>query len=589
MITKLLHKSRHFNMEFVFVAYIVLMLLFTVLKLAENLDLDNIITPVNPVKLNELLTEANYDSKKREYLVNGFTHGFKLHYQRPLNECKRLAPNLKLRIGSKEELWNKVMTEVELGRYAGPFQQPPFEHFVQSPIGLVPKDKGLKTRLIFHLSYPKDGDSVNSGIPHELCTVKYPDFDKVVKICLQEGEACFIGKSDMSSAFRHVPMSKDQWWLLVMKAEHPHTSKVLYFVDKCLPFGSSISCVIFQAISDAIAWLVRFKTHKNNVNYLDYYLFAAALKALCDWQIKIFLGICQDINFPVAMEKTYWGCNLLTFLSLLLDTRKQLIGIPMDKLIKAANWVHYFLNKKNKKAMLLEFQKLCGILNFLCRCIVPGRAFLGRLYAVTEGNSKLKAHHHIKITKENRSDLMVWQQFLMSPEGFYRPFMETVCINAAEIDMFSDASGNYKLGFGTYCEPEWTYGQWDEEFCSKVKPSIENLELFAVSIAIINWIKLFANRRIVLFCDNEAVVHMINNCSSSGKNCMVLMRIILVESMIRNVRIFAKHVGTKANGKADALSRLEFGRFYSLAGDSMNLKPSNIPQEIWPISKIWKY
>ena len=94
---------------------------------------------------------------KLAFLVNGFTNGFKLHYEGPLHNCKRSAPNLKLRVGSKVELCNKVMTEVELGRYAGPFHEPPFESYVQSPIGLVPKDKGLKTRLIFHLSYPKDG------------------------------------------------------------------------------------------------------------------------------------------------------------------------------------------------------------------------------------------------------------------------------------------------------------------------------------------------------------------------------------------------------------------------------------------------
>ena len=44
-----------------------------------------------------------------------------------------------------------------------PLMSPPFEYFVQSPIGLVPKDKGKKMRLIFHLSFPKDGDSVNTA------------------------------------------------------------------------------------------------------------------------------------------------------------------------------------------------------------------------------------------------------------------------------------------------------------------------------------------------------------------------------------------------------------------------------------------
>ena len=68
------------------------------------------------------------------------------------------------------------MVEVKTKRYAGPFEKVPYKYFIQSPIGLVPKDKGKKTRLIFHLSYPKTGDSVNSGIPEDLCSVEYPDF-----------------------------------------------------------------------------------------------------------------------------------------------------------------------------------------------------------------------------------------------------------------------------------------------------------------------------------------------------------------------------------------------------------------------------
>ena len=67
------------------------------------------------------------------------------------------------------------MKEVKLGRYAGLFKEPPFDNFIQSPVGLVPKSNG-DTRLIFHLSFPKSSDSVNSQTPEELCSVKYPDF-----------------------------------------------------------------------------------------------------------------------------------------------------------------------------------------------------------------------------------------------------------------------------------------------------------------------------------------------------------------------------------------------------------------------------
>ena len=324
------------------------------------MDLNNIVTPVDVDKLQQLLEYTGYDQKKTNFLVEGFKDGFSMEYQGSLIGARRYAPNLKIRIGSKVELWNKVMSEVEQNRYAGPFDEPPFEYFVQSPTGLVPKDKGLKTRLIFHLSYPRDGDSVNSGIPHSKCTVKYPDFEEAVKLCLKEGVGCHVGKSDMSSAFRHIPMAKNQWWLLVMKAEHPVTKVVKYFVDKCLPFGSSISCAIFQAFSDAVAWIVEYKTKKFNVNYLDDYLFAAALKRFCDKQLRIFLEVCKEINFPVALEKTFWGTTMLTFLGMLLDTERQLVCIPMDKLVKALNWVDYFLNKKNKKAMVLEFKNFAA-------------------------------------------------------------------------------------------------------------------------------------------------------------------------------------------------------------------------------------
>ena len=204
-------------------------------------------------------------------------------------------------------------------------------------------------------------------------------------------------------------------------------------------------------------------------------------------------------------------------------------------------------------------------------------------------NSKiLKPHHHVRVTEEHRLDLQVWKRFLCQLDNIFQPFMDSVSINAEEIDMYSDASGNYGLGFGAYCGPEWSWGQWDEDFCRSFQPSIEYLELFAVLVGVLNWIRLLANRRVVLFCDNEAVVHMINKNTSSCRQCMVLMRLLVEESISRNVRVYTKHVGTKENGKADALSRLDYKRFKQLAGDTMNQQQTAIPKEIWPMNKIWR-
>ena len=196
------------------------------------------------------------------------------------------------------------MKEVKGGQYAGPFEKPPFKHFIQSPIGLVPKDQGKKTQLIFHLSYPREGGTfVNANIPKELCKVVYPDFDQAIARCIEEGINCQIGKSNMSMAFRNVPLNQKSWPWLILKAIHPDTGKVYYFVDKCLPFGSSISCTIFQAVSDAIGHVVNTRNRKKTVNYLDDYFFAALLKIWCDWQLRTFLEICKEISFPVSLER----------------------------------------------------------------------------------------------------------------------------------------------------------------------------------------------------------------------------------------------------------------------------------------------
>ena len=116
-------------------------------------------------KLERLLRETNYDEKKTAFLVDRFKNGFSLEYEGP-QDVKITSPNLKIHgVGSENILWNKVMKEVKLKRYAGPYEHIPFDSYIQSLIGLVLKD-GDDTRLIFHLPYPRGtGKSVNANTP----------------------------------------------------------------------------------------------------------------------------------------------------------------------------------------------------------------------------------------------------------------------------------------------------------------------------------------------------------------------------------------------------------------------------------------
>ena len=130
------------------------------------------------------------------------------------------------------------------------------------------------------------------------------------------------------------------------------------------------------------------------------------------------------------------------------------------------------------------------------------------------------------------------------------------------------ASANPELGCGGISGKNWFIMQWDEDFIRKFRPSINYLELYAVTIAIFNWLEKFRNKRITIFCDNMSVVNMLNNCSSKCRNCMVLLRIIVLEALTKNVKVSAKHVLGKNNTFSDLLSRLKYKQFWRLAKSS---------------------
>ena len=261
-----------------------------------NYDMVNVVTPVNVDELHQLLVASQYNSTETQFLLKGFSEGFDLCYTGPSKCCDK-SRNIPFSVGNKVILWNKIMKEVEAKRVAGPFEQPPFEYYVQSPIGLVPK-AGNQTRLIFHLSFDFDEvhKSINYYIPSELSSVRYNDIDTAVRFSLKVLEwlgnttPLWYGKSDIKSAFRLLGLKPGVWWLLIMAAVNPETNQLRYFVDKCLPFGASISCSHFQRFSNGLAHIWQFWCTANSVtsytptvtNYLDNFLFVACSEKICN-------------------------------------------------------------------------------------------------------------------------------------------------------------------------------------------------------------------------------------------------------------------------------------------------------------------
>ena len=319
------------------------------------------------------------------------------------------------------------------------------------------------------------------------------------------------------------------------------------------------------------------------------FFFIAELMKSCNWQVHKFLHICALINFPVSAEKTEMARKYIVFLGLLIDLCNMRVSLPIEKVEKAKLLIHGMIKKK--KTTLRGLQQLTGFLNFVSKVIVPGRTFTRRLYSLQTNTKVTMPHHHIDLKSEARSDLKIWLQFLQQPRSYSRSFFQfNNMITYAPQFFYTDAAGSANLGCGGVCDSEYFVLQWDEDFITKKKPSINYLELYAITIGILSWTHQFKNRPITIFCDNMSVVYMVNNGTSRCKNCMVLIRFIVLHCMIHNVLIHVEYINTKFNKFADYLSRMEYNKFRQLARKERRYfrgAPINIPEMLLPMSKLW--
>ena len=459
-----------------------------------------------------MLHHYNFDPVKTEELIQGFLNGFDIGYRGPL-ERMDTAENIPFTVGTPTDMWEKIMKEIKLGRTAGPFAKIPYKHFMQSPVGLVPKAGG-QTRMIFHLSYDfaDERRSLNFYTPREECTVTYNDLDYAVKTCrylssvhwsqmmndpdnefLNEHQI-FFAKSDLRSAFKILPILPSQRCFLIYKAKHPVSGRTYWFVEKTLPFGASVSCKRFQLFSESLKHIVEHQTGNffQVTNYLDDFLFVARTDVLVNQMVRDFLNICSHLGVPVALDKTEWGTTQIVFLGILLDGRRHCLMVPDDKIQKALRLLQWVRN--SSKLTIKIIQKLTGTLNFLSRAIIPGRTFTRSLYdKLKKYDSKgrmLKSYHHVNLNKTFKSDCEVWEYFLTNATltELCRPFVDLdQSVHSVKLHFATDATLNPDLGMGGIFAERWFAQKWNKQFILENNPSICYLELFALVTAILLW------------------------------------------------------------------------------------------------------
>ena len=286
-----------------------------------NQAINNCVQPLTPVCHKKLvLLLQNYDSAKANYLVCGFRIGFQgaRHF--------RASPNIKSASVFPEIVEEKLAKEISRGRIAGQFHELPFVNMHISPIGVVPKKEVGQYRLIHNLSNPTD-KSINDHIPDELKTVHYSSIDDAIEIILKMGPNATMAKTDISNAFRIIPI-------------HPHDHAILgikfngcFYFDQCLLMGCASSCSIFEECSCALQWIAPTKGGITHIIHAldDFLILSGQNKSVCNQNLTTFLKIRNTVGVPIKEEHTVYVQTTMTFLGIELDT------IAIDNVLKNKN------------------------------------------------------------------------------------------------------------------------------------------------------------------------------------------------------------------------------------------------------------
>jgi hypothetical protein len=479
------------------------------------------------------------------HVVSGIRDGFSLGFEGP--QVSYTVGNMSSTKEHPEVVKEYLDTEVTLGRVLGPFENPPFPDFRCSPIGVVPKKDKNKFRLIMNLSAPK-GLSVNDFIDKERYSLSYVTVDNAIDQVVSVGRGCLLSKVDVEAAFRIVPVNPVHWNLLGFSFQGR------FYVDTVLSMGGRSSPAIFDAIAKAAEWICVNNHHiEFLIHLLDDFL-SVERPGSEGTALKKILKAFSSLGIPVNEKKVEGPTTCLEFLGISLDTGEMEARLSPEKIAKLKELVLSFRGRK--KCTQKELLSLVGSLSFACRVIRPGRSFLSRLIALAYSVREL--HHMIRIPKGIKRDMNLWLHFLRDWNG--RKFFLQKEHGWTDHEFSTDASG--VIGFGGVFLDEWFHGTWNE---AQRSWSIEVQELYPIVVAAQLWGEKWSSQRIVVKCDNAAVVSAVNKGYTKVPILSDLLRVLVYLSMTHNFMFRAVHLPGLDNKLADHLSRLKVDQFHEAA------------------------
>ena len=396
------------------------------------------------------------------------------------------------------------------------------------------KSDSENRRVIVDLSWPK-GHSINDAVESDnymgvdfLLTL--PTIDNILNAVKKFGKSCYIAKIDVSRAFRHVPLDPKD-------INHVGLFWKDYFIEKSLCFGFKHGSQLFQRLSQSVRFIMSEENFHTICYIDDYVLFGS--KEQCSKAFHRLSDLVDELGFTISTHKNVMPTTEAVCLGILINTVTSKMSVPPKKLqeIKhmVENWSHKSTCSKN------QLQSLLGSLLYVSKCVKHARFFLNRLLQTLRANNDKK---FIKLGHNFQRDITWFKKFVEKFNGTTFFIKEKV-----QGTVFLDACLS---GMGAIHEDEVYHLKVPKNFKSD---NIATLEMLNILVAIRVWARKWHSKKITIYCDNEAVVSVLNTGKTRDVKLAAISRNIFMISAENDITFQFSHVKGKNNTVADLLSR----------------------------------
>ena len=144
----------------------------------------------------------------------------------------------------------------------------------------------------------------------------------------QFGKGALMAKFDVKAAYRNIAVHPAERYLLGMKWRGQQ------YVDLALPFGLRSAPYIFNAVAEAVEWILVYSYKVSDLlHYLDDFISASPPDSpQCAQNLSTSLAVCKRLGLPLHPGKCVGPTPLLTVLGIELDSVAQFACLPAEKL-----------------------------------------------------------------------------------------------------------------------------------------------------------------------------------------------------------------------------------------------------------------